>query len=152
MDIAVWAWGGKAEKFRRELEKKCNSGGSYPADCPDDWHWECVDKLIASYDDPLKDVKIELNLSQESIAWITGELARKYPGARVKGNYPWLINLLRNGNTMSYVGEVKKKLLVDPGKYEFKLLIDTTGTVISDPQHREFRDVIRVWLREEKLW
>lgn len=152
VDFTIYAYGGRAEKYRRELVKECNGGGTYPDDCPNDWHWECVDKLLERHDDPLREVKIELNLSQESIAWITGELARKYPGARVKGNYPRLIDLLRSGRTMSFYAQVRKKLLVDPGKYEFKLLLDTTGTPISDPQHREYRDEIRCYLREEKLW
>lgn len=33
-------------------------------------------------------IAVSIRLSNESISWINGELARKYPGAHVKGTYP----------------------------------------------------------------
>jgi len=40
---------------------------------------------------------IDVNLSTESRNWITGELAQKYPGARVLDNYPLHPAATRNG-------------------------------------------------------
>ena len=61
---------------------------------------------------------VQVRLAQSSIAWITGELARKYPGAHVKGAYPFTPAFQVNG-----LGTPTARLSfhlapLDPGYYE----------------------------------
>ena len=63
-------------------------------------------------------ISISINLSGESIGWINGELARKYPGARVKDTYPISPALTTTGlNTSSATASFHFEPL-DPGDYE----------------------------------
>ncbi|MEW5869146.1 MAG: hypothetical protein AB1894_07725 [Chloroflexota bacterium] len=59
-----------------------------------------------------------VQLAQSSIAWITGTLARKYPGAHVKGSYPFIPPY-----SVSGIGSSRAQLSfhlapLDPGYYE----------------------------------
>jgi hypothetical protein len=59
-----------------------------------------------------------VQLAQSSIVWINGALARKYPGARVKGSYPFTPNYTASG-----IGSGQAQLSfhlapLDPGYYE----------------------------------
>jgi len=61
---------------------------------------------------------VRVELAQSSIAWITGALARKYPGAHVKGSYPFTPNYAASG-----IGSGQAQLSfhlapLDPGFYE----------------------------------
>ena len=61
---------------------------------------------------------VKVQLAQSSVAWITGELARKYPGAQVKGSYPFTPPC-----QVSNLGASQAQLAfhlapLDPGYYE----------------------------------
>lgn len=63
-------------------------------------------------------VSVSIRLSSASITWINGELARKYPGAHVKGTYPITPVLTTTGlNTATAVTSFHFEPL-DPGDYE----------------------------------
>lgn len=63
-------------------------------------------------------VSVSIRLSSASASWINGELARKYPGARVKGTYPITPVLTTTGlNTATAVTSFHFEPL-DPGDYE----------------------------------
>lgn len=63
-------------------------------------------------------VSVSIRLSSASVSWINGELARKYPGARVKGTYPITPVLTTAGlNTATAVTSFHFEPL-DPGDYE----------------------------------
>lgn len=63
-------------------------------------------------------VSVSIRLSSASITWINGELARKYPGAHVKGTYPITPVLTTIGlNTATAVTSFHFEPL-DPGDYE----------------------------------
>ena len=61
---------------------------------------------------------VKVQLAQSSLAWINGDLARKYPGAQVKGSYP-----LTPPYQVSGLGTSQAQLSfhlapLDPGYYE----------------------------------
>jgi hypothetical protein len=65
----------------------------------------------------------EVRLAASSIAWITGDLARKHPGARVKGIYPFTPPFQVSG-----LGTPLARLSfhfdpLNPGYYEVSLLV-----------------------------
>jgi hypothetical protein len=60
---------------------------------------------------------VQVSLSADSVAWIQGELARKYPGARVKGAYPLTPEVSTSGlDTAEAVASFHFNPL-DPGDY-----------------------------------
>jgi hypothetical protein len=69
-------------------------------------------------------ISVSVRLSSESITWINGELARRYPGAHVKGVYPILPVLTTSGlNTANATTSFHFDPL-DPGDY----LVTITAT------------------------
>lgn len=131
-DLLINAHGGWAEKRKKEPEKECDNGGTYPQDCPDSWHWVCVEKVIEHYDDPLVEVKLTMDLAQSSRAWIT-ELAQRYPGAHFKEKLPWEMRLFR-GETMSIFIPFRRYPASDPGWHVGDIILKTRGTPLNPPQ------------------
>lgn len=64
----------------------------------------------------------EVRLAASSVAWINGDLARKYPGARVKGSYPFTPQFQSTGLGSSVARIAFHLDPLDPGYYEFHLL------------------------------
>ena len=63
-------------------------------------------------------LSVSIRLSSASESWITGELARKYPGAHVLGTYPITPVLITTGlNTATATTSFRFEAL-DPGDYE----------------------------------
>ncbi len=63
----------------------------------------------------------EVRLAASSVAWINGDLARKYPGARVKGSYPFTPQFQAAG-LGSPIARIAFHLdPLDPGYYEVHL-------------------------------
>jgi len=88
----------------------------------------------------------EVRLAASSVAWITGELARKYPGARVKGSYPFTPPYQVSG-----LGTPAARLSfhfdpLDPGYYEVHLL-----AVQSDGQQVTTIVRVPVYLMESSI-
>lgn len=88
----------------------------------------------------------EVRLAASSVAWITGDLARKYPGARVKGSYPFTPPYQVSG-----LGTPSARLSfhfdpLDPGYYEVHLL-----AVQSDGQQVTAIVRVPVYLMESSI-
>ena len=88
----------------------------------------------------------EVRLAASSVAWITGELARKYPGAQVKGSYPFTPPYQVSGlGTPSALLSFHFAPL-DPGYYEVRLL-----AVQSDGQQSTAIVRVPVYLMESSI-
>jgi hypothetical protein len=66
-------------------------------------------------------IEVKISLTQDSIRWIQGELARKYPGARVRGTYPLSPPLVTSGLHASQVSTSFHMDPLDPGDYEINI-------------------------------
>jgi hypothetical protein len=66
-------------------------------------------------------IEVKVRLSEESMRWIRGELARRYPGARVLGSYPIVpVPEISGLNTSQAVASFLFDPL-DPGDYEINV-------------------------------
>ena len=63
----------------------------------------------------------KVQLAQSSITWINGELARKYPGAHVKGSYPLMPSFQVSGLGTSQAQLFFHLAPLDPGYYEVSI-------------------------------
>jgi len=89
---------------------------------------------------------VKIELAQSSVAWINGALARKYPGAHVKGGYPFTPPF-----SVSGIGSGQAQLSfhlapLDPGYYEV--------TVVATQQDGQSASValrVPVYLMESSL-
>lgn len=134
VDFYIDAHGGWAEKRKQEPTQVCNGGGTYPQDCPNDWHWTCPERVLEHYDDPLVKIKLTMDLAPSSKEWITGELARVYPGAHIKERFPKEFDIY-NGLTMRYAAWVLRSYAAqDPGYRVGDIVLKTAGTPLSSPQ------------------
>ncbi len=80
------------------------------------------------YPDTIEDVRISLSLSPGSRSYIERVLARKYPGARVKGNYPMQpVSSVDGLHTHLATGRALRVQLQDPGTYEVNVCVDVSG-------------------------
>ncbi|MEM2265370.1 MAG: hypothetical protein QW687_00865 [Candidatus Hadarchaeales archaeon] len=130
--FTIDAHGGWAERRKREPVQVCNSGGTYPHDCPNSWHWECEERVIAHYDDPIVELRMRLDLAPSSRSWIQGELAQVYPGAHIQERYPY-IWLLFTGSTMRILLRHTYGPF-DPGYRDIQVIVKTAGTPLNPPQ------------------
>jgi hypothetical protein len=64
---------------------------------------------------------VKVQLAQSSMAWINGELARKYPGAQVKGSYPIIPPYQISGLGASQAQLALHLAPLDPGYYEISV-------------------------------
>jgi hypothetical protein len=107
------------------------------------------------YPDPVAgDGRLEMILSPSSHAWIEGELAARYPGARVR--MPEIRMPIRGqgeilaDKTFVLRAEVNPKP-VDPGIYRVEFLFRTSGTPVSQPIEVRRRIEQKVWLMESAI-
>jgi hypothetical protein len=107
------------------------------------------------YPDPVAgDGRLEMILSPSSRAWIEGELAARYPGARVR--MPEIRMPIRGqgeilaDKTFLLKAEVNPKP-VDPGIYRVEFLFRTSGTPVSQPIEIRKRIEQKVWLMESAI-
>lgn len=128
----------------------CNGGGTYPSDCPNDWHWECEERVLEHHDDPLVEVWLTMDLAPSSRAWIQGELAAIYPGAHFKENLPWRIRLFA-GETMSIFIPFRRYRPGDPGYHVGDIELKTRGTPLNAPQTVYVPYKIPVYLGESTI-
>ena len=113
-------------------------------------HQECHTS-VEVLEDPVEELKVTLVLRPESVAWIEGELARRYPAARVQlgrmeleppGGWP-------RAARFSYLFE--RLPLPDPGVWEIVLEGRTHGTAFSRPRALQLRQEFPVWLLDSTL-
>ena len=121
--------------------------------------WYC-DEHQEVYPDPIvmDTVNMGMTLSGDSIAWIEGELARRYPGARViNGSFNrlappggWNAGLRADGTFT--LGGCKRRIPVeDPGTWWDSFSATTTGTPYTRPRGLWKRLITRVWLLDTTL-
>jgi hypothetical protein len=148
--LHIQGQGGRYEHKTQRLEQWCGPAsageaqGRYPADCPhSEWHWECPWRCAECYDDPFAAVQINMRLADSAVAWIQGELASRYTGARLKEGLPHTWQLSGVANQMAFdlwwryapgQPDVLSTGPVDPGSHGGRVLAWTTGTPKSAPQ------------------
>jgi len=66
-------------------------------------------------------VTLSIRLSDESVAWISGPLAQRYPGARIKGIYPFSPTLTTTGLNTTDASASFHFDPLDPGNYNVTL-------------------------------
>lgn len=103
--------------------------------------WETCDRVSRSFEDRLASLGVATDLSADSIAWITGELAARYPGAQVyRAHWSLLPGMGGSGGglgTSDFAMQWSAIPFADPGTYEVEVRGLTTGTAVSPP--RAFR-------------
>jgi hypothetical protein len=134
-------------------ETSCGWGGyGYPGDnCEgrgSEWRTttvvtqQCV-RVTETYVDRLANIGVSMNLAQSSIDWITGELAAKYPGARVF-QADWNLfpgtagagGFIADNTGFSY--QWNSLQTRDPGRYIVNVNGSTTGTQYTGPRGFSF--------------
>ncbi len=134
-------------------ETSCGWGGyGYPGDnCEgkgSEWRTSTVitrkcERVTETYTDRLANIGVSMNLAQSSIDWITGELAVKYPGARVYQEN-WNLfpgtrgagGFISDNTGFSYQWDALQTR--DPGKYIVNVNGSTTGTQYTGPRGFSF--------------
>jgi hypothetical protein len=66
-------------------------------------------------------IEVKIRLTESSVNWIRGELARRYPGARVLGAYPLTPELTTRGLKTPQVVTSFRFDPLDPGDYEISV-------------------------------
>lgn len=89
---------------------------------------------------------LSVRLADTSIAWIENELSRKYPGAHVKGSYPFVPSFEYSGIGSSSASLWLHFDPLDPGYYE--ILIEVTQ---EDGQTARRTVVVPVYLMESTI-
>ncbi len=159
-DLLINATGGQSRKWKRETVKVCDNGGSYPEDCPNDWHWECPDRIIERYDDPFQAIEIRMRLADSSVDWIEKDLPGRYYGATRKEGLPhvWALRGVRDQMTVDqrwrYAPGQPDALSsgpVDPGIHGGKIVGTTKGTPLNPPQVVERAFSVPVYLLDTMI-
>ncbi|MDR7574326.1 MAG: hypothetical protein QN194_15540 [Armatimonadota bacterium] len=129
--------------------------GDPPAAWPGDLKPGGCRLIEETYPDPIAgDGLLTMVLSPSSRAWIQGELAAKYPGARVR--MPEIRmpihgqGQVMGDKTFLFTAKVNPKP-VDPGVYEVEFFFRTAGTPVSDPIVVRRRIEQKVWLMESAI-
>jgi len=135
-----------------KYEHECQYVGGTVTDsaCQNDPGWKskrifagCETKTEI-YPDQIDFATIEANLSPESIAWITGELAAKYPGAHVYQAHwsLWPGRAPSQGGVSADETSLNVTYLSipfsDPGRYAILIQGTTTGTPYTAPRPFSF--------------
>jgi hypothetical protein len=113
------------------------------------------ERVTETYEDRLAVFNATADLSDGSIAWIEGELAAKYPGARVyQPNWSLFPGVCGGGSVgaASFSAQCSKIQIADPGKWIVNISGSTTGTKVSPPRGFSWsRQVFDVALMEVAL-
>jgi hypothetical protein len=142
-DLLIQATGGKARKWRRDTMHVCDAGGSYPEDCPQDWHWECPDVCIECYDDPFQAIEVRMRLADSTVDWIEKELSGRYYGASRKEGLPrtWALRGVTGQMSVDQrwryapgQPDVLSNGPIDPGIHGGLIVGTTKGTPLNPPQ------------------
>lgn len=137
--------GGWAKKYEQKPEQKCKTGGgAYPDDCPNDWKWVCVRRVIEQHNDPIAKVELGMRLGDNVKEWIEGDLGSRYYGAKTQDPLP-AVWLLYEGETMTWVDDFEYHPY-DPGIHGGRLFVTTKGTPLNPPQKVSFPYTVPVYL------
>ena len=138
--------GGRYEHKTQRLEKVCDDQpdpmNGTPQPCRA-WHYECPIRCAECYDDPFDAIQVRMRLDDSSLAWILGDLAARYSGAKPKEGLPKVWQLRGVQRQMSVdqwwvyapgKPDVLSNGPLDPGVHGGKIVGWTTGTPKSPPQ------------------
>ena len=110
--------------------------------------------------DAMSSATVDSGLNPKSAEYITGELARIYPGTKIYQSqvrvYPsvWArVTEDELGIPSHWAFLAERVPYADPGQWDFHVAIVTTGTPHCAPLHwmDDFPAVLTVWLREQRL-
>lgn len=108
--------------------------------------WETCDRVTEIAPDTLASIFVSANLSPASMDWIDGDLAQRYPGARVyQPHWPLFPGLAGVGGgigTDRFRMQWDRVPLRDPGAYLVNVSGMTTGTIYSAPRAFSFSQEI----------
>lgn len=149
-DLVISASGGFAETRQVALEQLCPDGSSDPAHCPADWRWQCTERVLIHYDDPLVAVDLPMRLADSSMDWLGGELPQRYYHASPKEGLPKTFFLWR-GESMSVQTGLFDYKAQDPGVHGGRILVTTKGTPLNPPQQISQPYSVKVHLLDTTL-
>jgi len=149
-DLVIAAAGGFAETRQVVLEQLCPDGGNDPARCPASWRWQCSEKVLVHYDDPLVAVDLPMRLADSSMAWLGGELPQRYYQASPKEGLPKSFILWR-GEAMSVQTGLFDYKAQDPGVHGGQILVTSKGTPLHPPQRIAQPYAVKVHLLDTTL-
>ena len=149
-DLVISAAGGYAETRQVALEQLCPDGSTDPALCPADWRWQCTERVLIHYDDPLVAVDLPMRLADSSMDWLGGELPQRYYHASPKEGLPKTFYLWR-GEAMSVQTGLFDYKAQDPGVHGGRILVTTKGTPLNPPQQISQPYSVKVHLLDTTL-
>lgn len=151
-DLIIDVKGGFAEERQSKLEQVCSNGqGLFPKDCPDEaWRWSCSEKVLRHFDDPVLKVDVPMRLADSTVAWIEGDLRSRYYNAQRKEPLPKTFEIWR-GESMSIHTGIFDYKAQDPGVHGGKIIVETKGTPLSEPQRVAIPYSVPVYLRDTTL-
>ena len=132
-DLHVQAQGGFAETRQVTLERVCPDGSTDPAACPQAWRWQCRERVLAHYDDPIVAIALTMELAPSAQGWLQGDLARRYYHARPQEGLPRRFPLWQ-GRAMAVETTLRKYKALDPGLHVGEIRVTTQGTPLNPPQ------------------
>ena len=143
--------GGWAKKYEQKPEQMCKQRGkTYPDDCPNDWKWVCVRRIIEQYNDPIVQVNLGMRLGDGVKEWIENDLGSRYYGARPQDDLPRVWQLYKGGGVMSWTYDFEYHPF-DPGVHGGRLMVKTKGTPLNPPQNVSFPYSVPVYLWDTTL-
>ncbi len=138
--------GGQAKKYEQKPEQMCRQRGkTYPDDCPNDWQWVCVRKVIEQYNDPIVQVDLGMRLGDGVKEWIENDLGSRYYGAKPQGDLPRVWQLYKGPGVMTWKYDFEYHPL-DPGTHGGRVMVKTKGTPLNRPQDVSFPYSVPVYL------
>ena len=138
--------GGWAKKYEQKPEQMCKtSGDKYPDDCPNDWKWVCVRRVIEQHNDPIVEVNLGMRLGDGVKEWIENDLGSRYYGAKPQDDLPRVWQLYKGGGVMSWTYDFEYHPY-DPGVHGGRLFVITKGTPLNPPQEISFPYTVPVYL------
>lgn len=138
--------GGWAKKYEQKPEQMCRtSGDTYPDDCPNDWRWVCVRRVIEQHNDPIVEVNLGMRLGDGVKEWIENNLGSRYYGATTQDDLPHVWQLYKGSGVMSWTDDFEYHPY-DPGVHGGRLFVTTKGTPLNPPQKVSFPYTVPVYL------
>ncbi len=143
--------GGWAKKYEQRPEQMCKTRGqTYPDDCPNDWEWVCVRRVIELYDDPIVQVDLGMRLGDGVKEWIENDLGSRYYGATTQEDLPRVWQLYKGPGVMRWQYDFEYHPF-DPGTHGGRLMVKTKGTPLNPPQDVSFPYSVPVYLWDTTL-
>lgn len=109
------------------------------------------ERVTETFEDPVRRLAVTVELSAESISWITHDLGRRYPGAAVRAPVHELIPPGGWPQRSRIEHAFERVPLADPGEYAIIIEGQTTGTPYTRPRSLSHQEFFRVWLADSTL-